>query len=68
MLFIDAFMPQVLTPLSLNDQNNEYTSSIRELEAIEVNFLNLLFELMGPFVIVLIFKTALSSCYHILLF
>lgn len=53
MLFIHSFMPQVLALLSLYDQNNENMCSVRELEAIEVNFLSLIFGPMGPVVTVL---------------
>lgn len=53
MLFIHSFMPQVLALLSLYDQNNENMFSVRELEAIEVNFLSLIFGPMGTVVNVL---------------
>ena len=68
MFFIHSFIPRVPAPLSLCDQNKENMSSIRELEAREVSFLNLVFKLMELFVTVLSVKTELSSCYHILFF
>lgn len=43
-------------------------SSVRELEVIKVTSVSLLFELINPFASLDCFKTALSPCYHVLLF